>query len=520
VSEFEALQYQVAMHDLGMADTYFVSQFIKGLKPEIRYPVQGQVPGTMEKAVMLAKMQQTIQEKYRSAGPKSAHSTRYTISTTPKPEYKSTPATPQLSKERQLRDYCRANNLCFYCREPYDSSHAAKCTKRPKTQVNALVLNDLDVTLNDEVLKQLEIEDALTEEFCTLSLNALAGTEHGEAMKLRSLVKNKVFLLLVDSGSSHSFVSSAFLQKVGIVPVPAPPKQVRVANGDILISDKCVPGLEWWIQGYSFVTPMRVLDMPAYDAILGFDWLSANSPITHHWDNKTMSFEHKGLSITLQGVQPMDLSLQELPVDRLQKWLVGNDVWALAAVTVCPPDSLPEHIPEPVQAILAAYQDVFAEPKSLPPERHYDHAIPILPNDVPVNSKPYRYSPLHKDEIERQVKELLAAGLITPSTSPYASPVLLVQKKDGSWQFCVDYRRLNYITIKNRFPMPLVDEILDELASTCYFSKLDMRSGYHQVRMKRGEEHKTAFKTHHGHFKFRVMPFGLTNAPAAHFSVS
>ena len=109
--------------------------------------------------------------------------------------------------------------------------------------------------------------------------------------------------------------------------------------------------------------------------------------------------------------------------------------------------------------------------------------IPILPNAVPVNSKPYRYSPLHKDEIERQVKELLAAGLITPSTSPYASPVLLVQKKDGSWRFCVDYRRLNDITIKNRFPMPLVDEILDELAGTCYFSKLDMRSGYHQVRM-------------------------------------
>ena len=109
--------------------------------------------------------------------------------------------------------------------------------------------------------------------------------------------------------------------------------------------------------------------------------------------------------------------------------------------------------------------------------------IPILPNAVPVNSKPYRYSPLHKDEIERQVKELLAAGLITPSTSPYASLVLLVQKKDGSWRFCVDYRRLNDITIKNRFPMPLVDEILDELAGTCYFSKLDMRSGYHQVRM-------------------------------------
>ena len=463
---------------------------------------------------MLAKIQQSIQDKTKHTGSRFHQPFKQASTTSAKYDQPKSASPLQLTKERQLRDYCRTNNMCFYCREPYDATHAAKCTKRPKNQVNALVLNDLDITLTDEVLKQLDMEDALAEEFCTLSLNALAGTEHGEAMKLRSLVKNKVFLLLVDSGSSHSFVSSTFLQRVGIVPVPAPPKQVRVANGDILISDKCVPDLAWWIQGHSFVTYMRVLDMPAYDAILGFDWLSAHSPITHHWDTKTMSFDHKGVSVTLQGVQTSHKTLEELPVDRLQKWMVGNDVWALAVVDVFPSEPAPEAIPDKVQQLLTEYQDVFAEPKGLPPERQYDHAIPILPHAIPVNCKPYRYSPLHKDEIERQVRELLAAGLITTSTSPYASPVLLVQKKDGSWRFCVDYRRLNDITIKNRFPMPLVDEILDELAGTSYFSKLDMRSGYHQVRMKKGEEPKTAFKTHHGHFEFRVMPFGLTNAPA------
>ena len=146
--------------------------------------------------------------------------------------------TSPLWKERQTRDYLKANGLCFYCSEPFDANHLKSCTKRPQPQLNALALNDLDVVLTEEVLNQLAVEDALASDFCQLSLNALAGTEQGQAMKLRALVQNKVLLILVDSGSSHSFISKAFVQMLGISTVPMSPQQVRLANGDCLITDE------------------------------------------------------------------------------------------------------------------------------------------------------------------------------------------------------------------------------------------------------------------------------------------
>ena len=147
---------------------------------------------------------------------------------------------------------------------------------------------------------------------------------------------------------------------------------------------------------------------------------------------------------------PAPLSLSAVQADSFVKWHKGNDVWALAMVDF--EDHSSSYFSLELQSLLQEFADVFAKPSALPPQRVYGHTIRLLPNTTPVNSRPYRYSLVHKDEIERQVKELLAAGLITHSTSPFSSPVLLVQEKDGSWRFCVDYRKLNDLTAKNRFP--------------------------------------------------------------------
>jgi hypothetical protein len=171
-------------------------------------------------------------------------------------------------------------------------------------------------------------------------------------------------------------------------------------------------------------------------------------------------------------------------------------------------------VPVSIKDLIHEYEGIFHTPIELPPSREYDHSISLIPNATLVNCRPYRYSPEQKDEIERQVFSMLKADTVVPSLSPFASHVLLVKKKDDSWRFCVDYRKLNSITIKNKFPLPVIDEFLDEIAGAKFFSTIDLASGFHQIRMTPEDEVKTAFKTHHGYFQFRVMPFGLTNAPA------
>ena len=150
----------------------------------------------------------------------------------------------------------------------------------------------------------------------------------------------------------------------------------------------------------------------------------------------------------------------------------------------------------------------------MPPEKEVEFSIELIPGAGPVSKVPYRMAPSELAEVKRQIEELMQKQFIRPSASAWGAPVLLVKKKDGKLRLCVDYRELNKLTVKNKYPLPRIDDLVDQLGGAKVFSKIDLRSGYHQIRIKPEDIPKTAFRTRYGHYEYLVMPFGLTNAPA------
>jgi len=346
------------------------------------------------------------------------------------------------------------------------------------------------------------------------------------SMSFRGQAQHANAVLTLDSAASYCFVASAWLKRAGVKFKATPSTNVRLADGKEVF---CQGQVDLRIRIGTLRDRVRcfVLDMAGFDIILGDDWLSSRRV---HMDFGTRAaFVYKGKSrVTIRAV-PNSLERTRAASGMLTAIQAKRAVRCERVFLVQVTDSTAERYlaglqaqtndglvpPERLQAVLDEYKDVFSElPDRLPPMRNHAHVIPLEKGAHPVFRQMYRLTQAEKAEVEKQIAELLRKGYIEPSHSPWGAPILFVPKKDGGLRMCIDYRFLNKVTVKNRYPLPRIEDLLEQLQGATVFSGLDLASGYWQIRIHDEDVDKTAFRTHLGHYQWRVLSFGLTNSPS------
>ena len=340
--------------------------------------------------------------------------------------------------------------------------------------------------------------------------------------------------ILLDSGSKAHFVSSAFLAQHELASTPKTvPDVVITADGKRSPSAALVADAPFSIGAYRDRLTVHSFPLAGdFDVILGKPWLDRYNPRVD-WPTGRVSFQRAAKRFVLSPGPPPEPKpprpefLLTATAFKREARKKGAELF-MASVRLADEDEAePGATPKPdlfrlgderYRAILTEFSDVVPTDPDFqlpfPPQRAVDHEIPELPGSAPVGRGLYRMSPEELADLRRQLDELLALGFIRPSTSPYGAPVLFVKKKDGKLRLCTDYRALNKQSVKSAVALPRTDEQLDRLAGATVFSKIDLMSGYHQVRIAEQDIHKTAFRTRYGHYEYTVMPFGLTNAPS------
>ncbi|XP_039126949.1 uncharacterized protein LOC120263108 [Dioscorea cayenensis subsp. rotundata] len=521
LSEFESLSTRVR----GLSSTSLLNCFLSGLREDIQTELYVLKPASIHDAMGMAKLVDDKHKAMRAFQPPRFLPTRSPQLQNPTgvaPTLNRTSA-PGVFPIKRLTPAemasRREHGLCFNCDSKFIKGH--RCAP---SQFLCLMTEDSDEPVSETekqdhpiLATEPEPPDAVAEEATNpcISFHALNGLTIPSTLKITGKIHGKDVVVLIDGGSTNNFIQTRWAHHLNLPIQQSSHLRVTVGNGEVLTcGGECqrVP-----LQLGEVVFPVDLLLLPVFCAgiVLGVHWLAELGPIVFDYQHLWMEFQSGGATVRLHGVQqPCIQDTSHTSLKRHVHSSTAHQFFYLSVSLTTPehnqPPSItttsntaPSQFTDQLQQLLLRYDDIFCLPVGLPPARAFDHKIPLLLEAAPVNVRPYRYTHFQKAEIEHLVDNMLKEGGI------------LVKKKDGSWRFCVDYRALNAITIKDRFSIPTVEELLDELSSAHIFSKLNLRSGYHQVRIHPPDIEKTAFRMHEGHYEFLVMSFGLSNAPSS-----
>ncbi|XP_021718566.1 uncharacterized protein LOC110686257 [Chenopodium quinoa] len=445
IDEFEKLRSVMLMNNHILPDAYILESFVGGLKPAVKPFVKAFKPATIAQAVDFARLQE--------------ESLTLTQFPHKNKNYKHIPA--------DVRQEKIAKGLCYYCDQPYTRENQCQF-KKPQ-----LFTVEIPGSIDSESDEDLgSFPNSIDEP--QISMHALAGNQSFQTMRVIGRIQGKDLHILIDSGSTHNFVDASVASKLGCSLEQIPFQAISVADGNHIPCQQACKGFAWSMHGHNFEADVLVIPLGSCYMVLGIQWLRMLGSI--HWDFQKlrMEFTFQGKQIVLKGIPPKNLSV----VEGDPRASIMDSSIQLCLLHVQDSNCFVGQMEQDTNTVLSnseflaikqQYAKVFEEPSALTPVRGvFDHSIPLIPGSTPVNIRPYMYPLKQRDIIEQLVQEMLDRGIIQNSSSPFASPVVLV----------------------------------DELVGASVFTKLDLREGYHQMRVSSADVFKTAFKTHTGHYEF------------------